>query len=128
MHATHRRPSPVEPRIVVRGPSQPATVWPEERPLAAPVGERRAAEIGDPWGVVELLGRADGTDAWAYLATHGAEVASIRALTAHCAAAVLHAAVRVEGVLSPSAVLAALHEDLASRSDRRRELLDLLAS
>ena len=119
-------PSNSEQQIVVRGSSSLRPVWPEERPVAAVVAERWAAEIGDPWRVVELLADADGVEASAYLAAHGDDLASIRALTAHCAAAVLHAAVRVEGTLSPAAVLAALHH--GARSDRRGELVDRLAS
>ena len=120
--------STVETRIVVRGAVEPQSVWPEERPLAATVAERWAAEIGDPEKVVALLAQIEGVDETAYLAAHGADVASLRGLTAHCAAAVLHAAVRIEGELSPAAVLAALHGELRPPSDRRRELLDLLAS
>jgi hypothetical protein len=127
MHATHST-STVESRIVVRGTSEPRSIWPEERPLAAAVAARWAAEVGDPQRVVALLAEAEGVEASAYEAAHGSDTASIRALTAHCAAAVVHAAVRVDGPLTPAAVLAALHGDLRPRSDRRRELLDLLAS
>ncbi|HJR24782.1 MAG TPA: hypothetical protein VJ804_04870 [Acidimicrobiales bacterium] len=120
--------STVETRIVVRGAVEPQSIWPEERPLAALVADRWAAEIGDPEKVLALLAQIEGADEAAYRAAHGADVASIRDLSAHCAAAVLHAAVRIDGDLSPAAVLAALHGDLRPRGDRRPELLDLLAS
>ena len=124
MRATH--PSSVEATIVVRGATALRAVWPEERPTAA-LGVRRAAEIGDPEQVVALLAAAEGTDEAGYLVAHGADVASIRALTAHCEAAILHAALQVDGELSPAAVVSVLHRDLA-RPDRRPELLGLLAS
>jgi hypothetical protein len=126
MRATHA--STVEARIVVRGAVAPRSVWPEERTLPTPVAVRRAAEVGDPEQVVALLAAAEGTDAATYLQSHGGDVASIRALTAHCEAAILQAALAVRGDLSPAAVVAVLHKDLTAHKDRRRELLDLLAS
>lgn len=129
MHERHST-SPTLPRIVVRGAIAPRSVWPEEHPAAAPAPRpvRRAAEVGDPERVVALLAEADGSDEATYLRVHGGDAAGIRALTAHCEAAILHAALRVPGELTPAAVVAVLHQGLDGHADRRRELLDLLAS
>jgi hypothetical protein len=126
MRATHATSSTAQPRIVVRGAVRPVHVWPEER--TSPTSVRRAAEVGDPEQVVALLAEADGCDEATYLVAHGADVASIRALAAHCEAAILHAALRVAGELTPAAVLSALHADLGTAAGTPARSLHLLAS
>ena len=97
-------------KIVVRGTPQLAEVWPGEGGdvrVAAP-----AAEVGGVDAVVELLASIDGEEPSAYRARHGSSGPALRALAAHCRAAILQAAMRAHGDLSPEAVLAELHASL----------------
>ena len=116
-----------EPKIVVWGAMGLGRVWPDEIPAPAP-RRVRAAEIGSPQAVLELLARIDGVDADEYRHGAGRDLHSVAGLTAHCEAAILQAALRVNGELTPAAVLAGVHQDLARPTDRRRELVELLAS
>lgn len=97
-------------RLVVAGPHRPVAVWPAERrdlAVAAP-----AAEVGGVDAVVELLATIEAEDPAAYRQRYRRSVAALRALTAHCQAAILQAAARVEGDLSPEAVLTEVHAAL----------------
>lgn len=116
-----------ESKIVVSGGTTLRQVWPDE--VRAPAPRRiRTAEIGDPQAVLELLARVDGVEVDDYRYGAGRDLRSVAALTAHCEAAILQAALRIDGELTPAAVLADLHKDLVQRPDRRRELVELLAS
>ncbi len=114
--------TPAEPKIVVRGAHRLARVWPEE--TAVPLQVHRATEVGHPDRVIELLARVDGVDADTYRHGHGRDLASVRALAAHCEAAILQATLFVRGDLTPRTVLDVLHRDLA----RERDVAVLLAS
>ena len=126
MARIHRSTEHTESKIVVWGAMGLGHVWPDEIP--APLVPCRTAEIGNPQAVVDLLARIEGVDADEYWDGAGRDLRSIRALTAHCEAAILQAALRIQGELTPAAVLAGLHQDLVQRPDRRHELVELLAS
>ena len=116
-----------EGKIVVRGGSRLAEVWPAEplEPVVPVLPLRPAAELGAVDAVIELLSAVDGEDAEVYRARHRREAAAAQALTAHCRAAVLRAALQVEGPVTPASVLAEVHSGLRRPID---PLLELLAS
>jgi hypothetical protein len=119
-----RQPTETQARIVVRGGTRLAEVWPAE-PLEPVAPVRAAAELGDVSAVLELLAAVDGEDTDVYGHRHRHQAMATRALTAHCRAAVLRAALQVEGRLTPAAVLDELHSGLRRPID---PLLELLAS
>jgi hypothetical protein len=117
-----RQGTEAQPRIVVRGGARLAEVWPAE-PVEPAAPARPAAELGDTAAVVELLAAVDGEDAAVYGHRHRHQAMAVRALTAHCRAAVLRAALQVEGRLTPAAVLDELHSGLRRPIDPPLELL-----
>ena len=127
MHQIRRQHTEPEAKVVVRGGTRLAEIWPGEldRPMAPVPSAQPAAEVGGADAVVALLATVEGVDPAAYRAWHGQSAPALRALAAHCRAAILQAAMRTHGDLSPEAVLAELHDSLRTPIS---PLLDRIAS
>ena len=109
--ASHRSP---QPNLVVGWASGLMQVWPAENTAIdapTPVGRRIADSLGTPEAVLRVLAAVDGEDEATYRRRHLSDAGAVLALTHHTEVELLCAAVDVRGALSPSNLLAVLHED-----------------